>query len=203
MGLGDSALTDDQLLDAMMAHPILINRPFVVTPKGTRLCRPGGEGSRTPARAGYSLSSCKGKQAQVLKSGTIQLSPALLSARLLRRTFSAWPSSSLVGSSTYGTRGMPARMHFIRAVGRQVRPAVPSGRPPRRWSADLRARAIAAVRPAKRDRRPRAPPHSQASPARRASCRAVASAWRARTHALRGAQLRRLARFEGNARQPP
>jgi len=32
LGLGDPALTDDQLLDAMMAHPILINRPFVVTP---------------------------------------------------------------------------------------------------------------------------------------------------------------------------
>lgn len=38
--LADPALTDEQLLDAMMAHPILINRPFVVTPKGTRLCRP-------------------------------------------------------------------------------------------------------------------------------------------------------------------
>jgi arsenate reductase (glutaredoxin) len=33
-------LTDDQLLDAMLAHPILINRPFVVTPWGVRLCRP-------------------------------------------------------------------------------------------------------------------------------------------------------------------
>jgi len=33
-------LTDDQLLDAMMAHPILINRPIVETPKGVRLCRP-------------------------------------------------------------------------------------------------------------------------------------------------------------------
>jgi arsenate reductase (glutaredoxin) len=33
-------LTDDQLLDAMIAHPILINRPIVVTPKGVRLCRP-------------------------------------------------------------------------------------------------------------------------------------------------------------------
>jgi arsenate reductase len=33
-------LNDDQLLDAMMAHPILINRPIVVTPKGVRLCRP-------------------------------------------------------------------------------------------------------------------------------------------------------------------
>lgn len=40
LGLGDPALTDDQLLDAMQAHPILINRPFVVTPLGVRLCRP-------------------------------------------------------------------------------------------------------------------------------------------------------------------
>lgn len=40
LGLGDLALTDDKLLDAMMAHPILINRPIVETPKGTRLCRP-------------------------------------------------------------------------------------------------------------------------------------------------------------------
>ncbi|MBB4377091.1 arsenate reductase [Bradyrhizobium sp. Rc3b] len=40
LGLADPALTDDQLLDAMMAHPILINRPIVVTPKGVRLCRP-------------------------------------------------------------------------------------------------------------------------------------------------------------------
>lgn len=40
LGLADAALTDEQLVDAMMAHPILINRPFVVTPKGVRLCRP-------------------------------------------------------------------------------------------------------------------------------------------------------------------
>ncbi len=40
LGLADPALTDDQLLDAMIATPILINRPFVVTPLGTRLCRP-------------------------------------------------------------------------------------------------------------------------------------------------------------------
>ncbi|MDH6267771.1 arsenate reductase [Rhizobium sp. SG_E_25_P2] len=40
LGLDNPALTDDQLLDAMLAHPILINRPFVVTPLGTRLCRP-------------------------------------------------------------------------------------------------------------------------------------------------------------------
>ncbi|WP_457091435.1 arsenate reductase (glutaredoxin) [Microvirga sp. P5_D2] len=40
LGLDDPSLTDDQLLDAMMAHPILINRPIVVTAKGVRLCRP-------------------------------------------------------------------------------------------------------------------------------------------------------------------
>ncbi|MBI0537566.1 arsenate reductase (glutaredoxin) [Roseomonas sp. KE2513] len=40
LGLGDPSLTDEQLLDAMMAHPILINRPIVVTPLGVRLCRP-------------------------------------------------------------------------------------------------------------------------------------------------------------------
>ena len=40
LGLGDPELSDDALLDAMMAHPILINRPFVITTKGTRLCRP-------------------------------------------------------------------------------------------------------------------------------------------------------------------
>lgn len=40
LGLADRALTDDQLLDAMLAHPILINRPFVVTDLGVRLCRP-------------------------------------------------------------------------------------------------------------------------------------------------------------------
>jgi arsenate reductase len=38
--LGDPKWTDDQLLDFMIAHPILINRPMVVTPKGVRLCRP-------------------------------------------------------------------------------------------------------------------------------------------------------------------
>ncbi|CCP10171.1 arsenate reductase [Stenotrophomonas maltophilia SKK35] len=40
LGLGDLALNDDALLDAMLAHPILINRPFVRTTLGTRLCRP-------------------------------------------------------------------------------------------------------------------------------------------------------------------
>lgn len=40
LGLDDPALTDDQLLDAMMAHPILINRPIVVTELGVRLARP-------------------------------------------------------------------------------------------------------------------------------------------------------------------
>ncbi len=40
LGLADPPLTDDALLDAMLQHPILINRPFVVSPLGVRLCRP-------------------------------------------------------------------------------------------------------------------------------------------------------------------
>lgn len=40
LGLADPKWTDEQLLDAMLAHPILINRPIVETPKGVRLCRP-------------------------------------------------------------------------------------------------------------------------------------------------------------------
>ncbi len=40
LGLDDPSVTDEQLLDAMMAHPILINRPIVVTPLGVKLCRP-------------------------------------------------------------------------------------------------------------------------------------------------------------------
>ena len=39
-GLDDAALSDDALLDAMIANPVLINRPFVFSPKGVRLCRP-------------------------------------------------------------------------------------------------------------------------------------------------------------------
>jgi arsenate reductase len=40
LGLGDPKWSDEQLLDFMIAHPILINRPVVVTPKGVKLCRP-------------------------------------------------------------------------------------------------------------------------------------------------------------------
>ncbi|GLK56884.1 arsenate reductase [Methylopila capsulata] len=40
LGLGQPGVTDDGILDAMLAHPILINRPFVFTSRGVRLCRP-------------------------------------------------------------------------------------------------------------------------------------------------------------------
>jgi arsenate reductase len=43
LGLDDAKWTDEQLIDFMLAHPILINRPIVVTPLGTRLCRPSEE----------------------------------------------------------------------------------------------------------------------------------------------------------------
>ncbi|MCJ8217190.1 glutaredoxin-dependent arsenate reductase [Aeromonas veronii] len=40
LGLAEDRFSDDELVDAMLAHPILINRPIVVTPLGTKLCRP-------------------------------------------------------------------------------------------------------------------------------------------------------------------
>src|SRR5829696_6864609 len=40
LGLGNPKWSDDELIDFMLAHPILINRPIVITPKGVRLCRP-------------------------------------------------------------------------------------------------------------------------------------------------------------------
>jgi arsenate reductase (glutaredoxin) len=40
LGLTDPAVSDDTILEAMLAHPVLVNRPIVVTPKGVRLCRP-------------------------------------------------------------------------------------------------------------------------------------------------------------------
>lgn len=40
LGLLDPSVSDDQIIAAMVEHPILVNRPIVVTPKGTRLCRP-------------------------------------------------------------------------------------------------------------------------------------------------------------------
>ncbi|WP_447756486.1 arsenate reductase (glutaredoxin) [Sphingopyxis fribergensis] len=43
LGLGDESLDDDALIDAMIAHPILINRPIVVSPLGVKLCRPSEE----------------------------------------------------------------------------------------------------------------------------------------------------------------
>lgn len=40
LGLGDPSVSDDAILDAMLAHPILIQRPIVIAPKGVRICRP-------------------------------------------------------------------------------------------------------------------------------------------------------------------
>ncbi len=49
--LDDVSVSDDALIEAMLAHPILINRPIVVTPLGTRLCRPSESRARHPAVA--------------------------------------------------------------------------------------------------------------------------------------------------------
>ena len=50
LGLADEKWSGDELIDLMVAHPILINRPIVETPLGVRLCRPFGEGPRDPAK---------------------------------------------------------------------------------------------------------------------------------------------------------
>ncbi len=57
LGLDNPALTDDALIDAMMAHPILINRPIVVTPDAVKLCRPSEtvlDMLATPQRGAFS-----------------------------------------------------------------------------------------------------------------------------------------------------
>ena len=43
LGLTEEGVTDDQLLDAMLEHPVLVNRPIVATKNGVKLCRPSGE----------------------------------------------------------------------------------------------------------------------------------------------------------------
>lgn len=56
LGLDDPSLPDEALIDAMLAHPILINRPIVVSPRGVRLCRPSEAvlDLLPPQRAGFS-----------------------------------------------------------------------------------------------------------------------------------------------------
>jgi arsenate reductase len=46
LGLDDTAKSDDSLIDAILAHPILLERPIVVTPRGVRLCRPTEEAAK-------------------------------------------------------------------------------------------------------------------------------------------------------------
>ena len=63
LGLGDKSFDDDALIDAMMAHPILINRPIVVSPLGVKLCRPSEEVlDLIPARQHSSFAKEDGEQ---------------------------------------------------------------------------------------------------------------------------------------------
>ena len=86
LGLGDPSLTDDQLLDAMMAHPILINRPFVVGPRGTRLAR------KSSSAPWFSFSGVAAR----LNSTAVTAMPA---------SFSAVSRSASFGSTPYATGG--------------------------------------------------------------------------------------------------
>lgn len=63
LGLADAELADEQLIDAMMEHPILINRPLVVSPLGVKLCRPSEEVlDLIPARQRAAFSKENGEQ---------------------------------------------------------------------------------------------------------------------------------------------
>lgn len=66
LGLDDPTLSDDQLIDAMMAHPILINRPIVVTDKGARLCRPS---EQVLALLAHPLTSFTKEDGEVVQPG--------------------------------------------------------------------------------------------------------------------------------------
>lgn len=65
LGLADPSLGDDELIDAMMAHPVLINRPIVVSPNGVKLCRPSEQVLALLAGEGGKPSGCdKGRRAR-------------------------------------------------------------------------------------------------------------------------------------------
>lgn len=67
LNLNDPALTDTQLIDAMMAHPILINRPIVVTDTGARLCRPS---ERVLGLLAFPVASFTKEDGEVVHAGT-------------------------------------------------------------------------------------------------------------------------------------
>ena len=67
--LDDAKWTDDELLDAMVAHPILINRPIVITPMGARLCRPSERVLEILAQASRGLFSKEAGEAEIDESG--------------------------------------------------------------------------------------------------------------------------------------
>jgi len=75
LGLGGSDVTDEQIIEAMMAHPILINRPIVVSPLGVRLCRPSEAVlDILPARQGGAFAKEDGEQ--IVDSAGNRVQPA-------------------------------------------------------------------------------------------------------------------------------
>ena len=117
------ASTDDQLLDAMMAHPILINRPIVVTPKGVQLCRPSEAvldllrcRSRATSQGGW-----RARHRRARAAGRDGVTPATSSPRASRRKrsargFSSPPSSALAS----WPRSLPAGTLRIALLGNTI-----------------------------------------------------------------------------------
>jgi arsenate reductase (glutaredoxin) len=148
LGLSDTKWTDDQLLDFMIAHPILINRPIVVTPKGVRLCRPWelvldilphpniGRLRQGRRRGCQDWPGLAGERA---KSSLSRLTPASRNVRYLRGADSQgrlkadiadriWMKQSSVG---FTRAGVKAARQSTTSKGRRCRPGVCSPRPGR------------------------------------------------------------------------
>ncbi len=77
LSLGDPSLTDDRLLDAIEAHPILLNRPLVVSPRGVALCR--------PSEAVLDVLAAHALAQQVLQAGVFQFFDDLVETLVVRQ----------------------------------------------------------------------------------------------------------------------
>ena len=120
LGLNRAEVTDDEVLDAMLEHPILIERPLVETPKGVRLCRPAGPGARD------NLKDC-------LAMTDIVASTRACCSRAMRPASSRWPTAArptnCSGSSRATARSCRSIASMCRA--RFDGPSRPTGSPSR------------------------------------------------------------------------
>ncbi len=114
LGLGDQSLSDDALLDAIEAHPILMNRPLVVTPKGVRLCRPSEAVlDLLPPQRGQFIKEDGERVIDDL--GRRSLQPRISSMSLFERYLTLWVALCIVAGVVLGHLA-PDAFHAIGAA---------------------------------------------------------------------------------------